>query len=60
MNHSAIEVINSVAERYNNLGKKLTLIRLSKDCELLFKNAETITNVNIIYDSSDDSPHHYV
>jgi len=60
MDHSAIEAINSIAERYNSLGKKLTLIRLSKECELLFKNAETITSVNIVYDTNNDSPHHYV
>lgn len=47
MDHSAIEAINSIAERYNNLGKNLTLIRLSEDCQKLFKNAETITCVNI-------------
>lgn len=47
MDHSAIEAINSISERYNSLGKKLTLIRLSEDCEMLFKNAETITCVNI-------------
>jgi len=47
MDHSAIEAINSISERYSSLGKKLTLVRLSEDCQVLFKNAETITCVNI-------------
>jgi sulfate permease, SulP family len=47
MDHSAIEAINSIAEKYYSLGKTLTLIRLSEDCKRLFKNAETIISVNI-------------
>lgn len=51
MDHSAIEAIHSLSERYQALGKTLTLIRLSEDCQKLFKNAETIVHVKI-----DDSP----
>ncbi len=47
MDHSAIEAINSITQKYNDLGKEVTLIRLSQDCQVLFKNAETITTVNI-------------
>lgn len=47
MDHSALEAINSITEKYCALGKTVTLIRLSDDCKRLFKNAETITCVNI-------------
>lgn len=46
MYHSAIEAI-SIAERYEALGKEVTLIRLSEDCQRLFRNAETIIKVKI-------------
>lgn len=52
--HSALEAINSIAEKYNSLGKKVTLIRLSNECKRLFKNAETIVSVDID-DSFDDA-----
>jgi sulfate permease, SulP family len=47
MDHSGIEAMNAISEKYNSLGKKITLIRLSEDCAKLFKNAETITHINI-------------
>jgi len=60
MDHSAIEAINSIAERYSSLGKKLTLVRLSEDCRMLFKNAETITCVNIDNSMNSACQHRYV
>ena len=47
MDHSAIEAIDSIASKYRNLGKTMTLIRLSEDCNRLFENAQSITSVNI-------------
>ncbi len=47
MDHSAIEAINSMAEKYDDIGKKMTLIRLTEECNRLFENAKTITCVDI-------------
>lgn len=47
MDHSAIEAINSITEKYFNEGKKIILRHLSKDCQMLLKNAESIIQVNI-------------
>ncbi|SHE94243.1 SulP family inorganic anion transporter [Alkalibacter saccharofermentans] len=60
MDHSAIEAINAIAEKYKSLEKKLTLIRLSEDCKKLFKNAETIVCVNIDDTHSGVSKYQYV
>lgn len=48
--HSAIECINTLAEKYKELGKKLHLKHLSPDCYQVIKNAEEIVEVNIIED----------
>lgn len=60
MDHSAIDAINAIAEKYNSLGKELTLIRLSDDCLRLFKNAETIVNVKIADPIITESQYPYV
>lgn len=60
MDYSAIEAINSLAEKYEALGKKLTLIRLSEDCQKLFKNAESIVCVKINKSQCVASKHQYV
>ncbi len=60
MDHSAIEAINGLAEKYETLGKKLTLIRLSEDCQKLFKNAETIVCVKIDETGTLAPKHRYV
>ncbi|TCT14890.1 SulP family sulfate permease [Natranaerovirga pectinivora] len=60
MDHSAMEAINGVADKYHTLGKKVTLIRLSQNCQVLFKNAETITSVNIDDSFNEPSPFPYV
>lgn len=50
MDHSAIEAINSLTEKYKRLWKKLHLIHLSSDCRKLIKNADKIVKVNISED----------
>lgn len=55
MDHSAIEAIDSLTEKYGKEKKKLKLKHLSSDCRLLLKNAEKIVAVNIISD-----PKYYV
>ena len=46
MDHSAIEAINSVTEKYKGMGKTLHLRHLSSDCRQLLENAEKIIEVN--------------
>jgi len=48
--HSAIEAINKLTEKYHKAWKKLHLRHLSSDCVKLIKNAEQIIDVNIIED----------
>jgi len=50
MDHSAIETINSLTEKYKKEWKKLHLIHLSADCRKLIKNADKIVEVNISED----------
>lgn len=47
MDHSGIEAINSISEKYELEGKKMTLIRLDQDSYRLFQDARTITSVDI-------------
>lgn len=49
---SAIEALNAVTRRYNNIGKKVQLHHLSKDCVALLKNAGEIIDVNIVENPS--------
>lgn len=46
--HSGLEAINFIAEKYAQYGKKLHLLNLSKECRLLLKKAESIVEVTII------------
>ncbi len=55
MDHSAIEAINVVTEKYKENGKKLHLRHLSNDCRQLLKNAQDIIEVNI-----EEDPKYYV
>lgn len=55
MDHSAIEAINSIAEKCKNLNKILHLRHLSPDCRQLLVNAEKIIDVNI-----EEDPTYYV
>jgi SulP family sulfate permease len=53
--HSAIEAIDNLAERYLKLGKKLHLRHLSPDCRVLLRKAGDLVEVNVIED-----PHYHV
>lgn len=50
MDHSAIEAINWLTEKYEKLWKELHLKHLSKDCRKLIKNADKIVDINVIED----------
>lgn len=45
--HSALEAINTLTERYKKNKKKITLAHLSADCRQLLKNAGTMVVVNV-------------
>nr|WP_321452474.1 SulP family inorganic anion transporter [uncultured Carboxylicivirga sp.] len=49
--HSAIEALNKITERYAKQGKKVHLHYLSKDCEQLLVNAADLIDVNYYKDS---------
>jgi len=48
--HSAIEAIDTLAERYLNAGKKLHLVHLSAECRRLLTKAGNLVEVNVIED----------
>lgn len=50
VDHSAIEAVNKITERYAKQGKKVHLAHLSKDCRLMLDNASAIIDVNIMED----------
>ena len=52
---SGLEAINSLAERYQKLGKRLHLRHLSEDCRRLLDKAGELVEVNISED-----PHYHV
>ena len=52
---SALEAINTLADRYEKLGKKLHLRHLSEDCRHLLDRAGDLVEVNISED-----PHYHV
>ncbi|MFT5849636.1 MAG: SulP family sulfate permease [Patiriisocius sp.] len=58
MDHSAIEAVNALTDKYLKSGKKLHLYHLSHDCRRLLKNAEKIVEVNVeedpVYEVADD------
>ena len=47
---SAIEALNKITERYLKMEKKLHLRHLSKDCQILLKNADKIIDINVLED----------
>lgn len=53
--HSAIEAIDTLAERYIKAGKTLHLRHLSEDCRSLLKKAGDLVEVNVLED-----PRYYV
>lgn len=50
MDHSAIEAIDTLAERYMNAEKRLHLRHLSEECRQLMKKAGDLVEVNVIED----------
>ena len=53
--HSAIEAIDTLAERYIRAGKTLHLRHLSEECRQLLKKAGNLVEVNVMED-----PHYHV
>ena len=50
MDHSAIQAIDKLADRYQKSGKTLHLIHLSSECRLLLKTAKHLVEVNVLED----------
>jgi SulP family sulfate permease len=48
--HSGIEAINNITERYADQGKFLHLLNLSKECKELLKKADNIVELSVIED----------
>ena len=48
--HSAIEAINNITERYAEQGKRLHLLNLSPECKVLLDKAESIIELSVIED----------
>ena len=48
--HSGLQAIDSLAERYSNYGKQLHLKHLSADCTHLLRKADSLVEVNVIED----------
>lgn len=46
VDHSAIEAVNKITERYAKVGKKVHLRHVSEDCRKLLDNASSIIDVN--------------
>ena len=53
--HSALEAIDALATRYEEAGKRLHLVHLSPDCQLLLKKAKDMVEVDTVED-----PHYRV
>jgi len=50
VDHSAIQAIDALAERYRALGKRLHLRHLSADCRELLGRAQDMIEVNVMDD----------
>ena len=48
--HSGIEALQNITERYEQNGKKLHLLNLSKECAQLLDRAESIVELSVIED----------
>lgn len=48
--HSALEAVDALTEKYRLAGKKLQLVHLSPDCKLLLKKARDAVKINVIED----------
>lgn len=50
VDHSGLQAIDTLAERYGNAGKKLHLRHLSKDCQALLHKAKNLVEVSVLED----------
>jgi SulP family sulfate permease len=50
VDHSAIEAIDNLADKYIKAGKKLHLRHLSQECKLLLTKAGDLVEVNMMED----------
>jgi SulP family sulfate permease len=48
--HSGLDAIDTLAERYENAGKTLHLVHLSQECRTLLTKAGSLVEVNVIED----------
>jgi SulP family sulfate permease len=48
--HSGLEAIDTLAERYLSIGKTLHLVHLSEECRKLLRKAGSLVEVNVIED----------
>jgi SulP family sulfate permease len=48
--HSGIEAINKLAQKYEKAGKNISLLHLSSDCRKLIHKADKLIQVDIIED----------
>ena len=48
--HSGLEAIDTLAERYLSVGKTLRLVHLSEECRKLLRRAGSLVEVNVIED----------
>lgn len=55
VDHSVIEAIDNLAEKYKKAGKHLHLRHLSQDCKALLKKAGGLVEINIKED-----PHYHI
>jgi SulP family sulfate permease len=55
MDHSAVEAIDALAERYRKVGKRLHLRHLSPDCLEVLTNAKDMVELNMAED-----PHYHI
>lgn len=60
LDHSALEAIQNIAQRYAKQDKKLHLLNLSEECHALLEKAENIVEVSIISDLEDTVWHHHI
>lgn len=50
VDHSGLQVIDSLADKYSNAGKQLHLRHLSKDCLKLLHNARNMVEISVLED----------
>ena len=50
VDHSGLQAIEALAEKYSNAGKQLHLRHLSKDCRSLLQNAQHMVEISVLED----------